>query len=230
MAGRGGSRRPMGGGAAERGGRQPLTHVGSGGYDSIVADGRRTTDRRRWHRMAADVGVVVAPAGLNFLVPSTTAWLYDRPAGEEVEGVGAAGFAFRSTGVRVAVEGDDLRRHLAALRIVDALWERRLARVPGRASGVGWPAALRARVGGLALPRRELDLRGLLTRAAAVLEGLRLVPAYHPRGAKSFGYLFDLLENGLTFLLVSAPGRATRPTNTVTARRRARRADATANG
>jgi hypothetical protein len=159
-------------------------------------------DRRRWHRIAVDVGVLVAPAGLNFFVPSTTFWLYASPPGARIPGLGAAGFELRSTDVRIAMDAEDLRRNLAALRIVDALWDRRLARVPGSTPHVACPKWLRARVDALALPRRELDIRRLLLRSAAVLEALRLVPAYHPRGASSISYLFDLVENGLTFLLV----------------------------
>jgi hypothetical protein len=160
----------------------------------------RRDERQRWHTIASRIGVVAAPAGLNFVTPGTTFWLYSAPRNEDLR-VGTRGFAFRSTDVRVAPSAEGIESHLAALRIVDALWEQRAPRLPLRT-----PRWLASRLAA-AVASAEFDWRRFLVRSAAVLDRLRLVPEYHPRGEQGLSYLSDFVENGVTFLIVERIAR-----------------------
>jgi len=155
--------------------------------------------REEWLQLASEVGVIVAPAGLNFVVGSTTWWLYALDAETLVDLVPKP-WALQPTGTRLPFQPRALRRELPRLGDIDARWRAALARSQLRPPRVQIaPAMLRQ----LKATERELPgfaLRDFIVRSAALLEGLRLIPEYHRPDEPGPGYLFDLLENGLTTL------------------------------
>lgn len=143
--------------------------------------------RARWRRAAVQVGVVAAPAGLNYVVSGTTYWIYDQLR------VATDALTVRSTGVRVPLDADGVSGQLAALRIVDALWTRVALPVPRRT-----PHGFGRLIQRLALPRKTFDLGRFLHRSAIALEWIGLFGEYAEGGL----YHADF-TNGITFLLVS---------------------------
>jgi hypothetical protein len=160
--------------------------------------------RERWLRVAVEVGTLVAPAGFNFVVSGTTWWLYT------ADSIGLANlappWALHPTGVRVPFEPEALRRELARLSAVDALWRARLGRSRLRPPRPHVTRLLRQRIEATARELPEFALGDFVLRSAALLEATRLIPEYHrPDGAET-GYVFDLLENGLTLLGIGPAG------------------------
>lgn len=153
------------------------------------------------------VGTVVAPAGLNFVVGSTTSWLYT--ADQRPLPYGAPGFAMHADGRRIPFNADALRCHLAELQQVDAAWRVHLERVRMRLPRVAVPPQTAWRLTEVCLRDDELRLRAFVVRGAALLAALRLVPEYHVPGLRKPAgyYLFDMVENGLTLLSVHAASR-----------------------
>ncbi len=164
--------------------------------------------REEWLQLAAEVGVIVAPAGLNFVVGSTTWWLYALDADNLVD-LAPSPWVLRPTGTQLPFHPRALRRELPLLSDLDARWRAALARSKMQPPRVQIsPVMLRQ----LRATEREMPgfaLRDFTVRSAALLAALRLIPDYHRPGSPEPGYLFDLLENGLTFLQVrqaDAPG------------------------
>lgn len=165
---------------------------------------------RALRRLAADVGFVLAPAGLDFVVPGTTWWLY--ATGADPFGAGTPrGLRVRALDDRIAFDVGSLRANRIVLRTLDAVWRARLARAGVDAPRPTVRRAVAAQLAELAGSLRDdLPLRALTLRAAGIFEALRLVPAYHPRGAPTPGYLPDMLANGLCVLLVERARSAAR--------------------
>jgi hypothetical protein len=136
-------------------------------------------DRAAWWRAAAEAGVIVAPAGLNYVVSGTTSWIFQVYRAELFD------HRVTSTGVRFGL-ADPVPQ-------VVARWH---------ATGVSYP---RLRVSpwqlfelkhlGLDRPRRDL-----LLSAAALLGALGVVPEYDRAG---LSYLPDMVHNGLTVLEIA---------------------------
>ncbi|HEU4411948.1 MAG TPA: hypothetical protein VFS43_42295 [Polyangiaceae bacterium] len=152
-----------------------------------------------WLGLAAEVGVLIAPAGLNYVVPSTTYWLY----GTDATPLDAPpGWSFRATGVRVAFGAESLRRELARLRAADAQWRAVLRGAPHRPPSPGATKALRAQVDLVARELPEFPLRSFLWRAASLLKATHFAAEYDPEYYPGHSYVFELLDNGLTFVNV----------------------------
>jgi len=157
-----------------------------------------------WLGLAAEVGVLVAPAGLNYAVPGTTCWLY----GDEGDPLEAPpGWSFRATGVRVAFDARSLRRDLARLRTADVHWRAALRKAPHRPPPPGATRVLRTQVDLTARELPEFPLRSFLWRTASLLKAVQFASEYDPTYNPGHSYGFELLENGLTFVNVRRAAR-----------------------
>lgn len=155
----------------------------------------------RWLELAAEVGVLVAPAGLDFVVGSATWWLYSVDA-KNLADLVPRPWVLHPTKARLPLSAEALRHELPQLRDIDARRRAALARSrlqPPRARLV--PVLLR-RLETVSRELPEFALRDFVLRSAALLDAMRLIAEYHRPGGPEPGYVHDMLENGLTFLHV----------------------------
>jgi hypothetical protein len=115
---------------------------------------------------------------------------------------GPPGWAFVPTGVRVGFDAESLRRELARVRALDARWRAALRVSPHKLPPPGALALTRKGVERVARELPEFPLRACVWRAASLLRAVRFAPEYDP----DHRYLFEMLENGLTFVRVRRAG------------------------
>lgn len=157
--------------------------------------------RETWLHLAAEVGLLVAPAGLNFVTGGTTDWLYAANS-RGLAGLVPAPWVLHPTNVRVAFDADALRRELPRLSDADARWRAGLTRARSNLPAPNVARPLLRRLDATARELPEFALREFVLRSAALLENVRLIAEYHRPEGPEPGYAFDMLENGLTLLRV----------------------------
>lgn len=160
-----------------------------------------STTRESWLHLAAEVGLLVAPAGLNFVTGGTTDWLYTADS-KGLAGLVPPPWVMHPTNVRVAFDADALRRELPRLSDADARWRAGLARARLTLPRLDVGRPLLGRLDATVRELPEFALREFVLRSAALLEGMRLITEYHRPEGPEPGYVFDMLENGLTLLRV----------------------------
>jgi hypothetical protein len=115
------------------------------------------------------------------------------------------GFPLRPSGSRIAFEPAALRQQLPLLQLADALWRSRLDRARIQPPQPRATDPTLARLDDVELGEPGFALRAFMLRTAGLLDALRLLPAYHPpQNEAEPGYLGDMIENGLTVLLVDS--------------------------